>query len=262
MSVQAPELLLIPAIDLKDGQCVQLRQGVMESATVYSDDPPGMARRWVDAGARRLHVVDLDGAFAGRAVNRELVARIVEAASGIPVQIGGGIRDIATARDYLDAGVSQVIAGTRAVEEPGFLGALARAFPGRVILGLDARAGRVATRGWATARDIDAVDFLAGLDGVDLFAIVYTDIARDGMLTGVNVSATRRILSASRVPVIASGGVRNLDDLRALKDLPLGDDRLLGAISGSALYEGTLDFRTGQRLLDGKPNGESQEPDH
>ena len=241
-------MLLIPAIDLKGGQCVQLRQGIMASATVYSNDPPGMARRWVDAGARRLHVVDLDGAFAGRPVNRELVGRIVEAAGSVPVQVGGGIRDMESARSYLDVGVSQIIAGTRAVEDPVFLGSLAEAFPGSVILGLDARDGRLATRGWATVNEVDAVAFAGALD-VDLFAIVYTDVGRDGMLTGVNVAATRRMAGAAKAPIIASGGVRSLADLEALNGLGLGPDELLGAISGSALYEGTLDFGVAARWL-------------
>jgi len=243
-------MLLIPAIDLKDGRCVQLRQGVMDSATTYSDDPLGMARRWVDAGARRLHVVDLDGAFAGRPVNRDLVAGIVDAARGVPVQVGGGIRAVDTAADYLEAGASQVIAGTRAVEEPVFLRELSVAYPGRVILGLDARDGRVATRGWAGDGGTDALDFARSLDGLDLFAIVYTDIARDGMLTGINAQATRRLAEVVRVPVIASGGARSLDDLESLKTLDLAAGNLMGVISGSALYEGTLDFGPGQRLLD------------
>jgi len=243
-------VLLIPAIDLKDGQCVQLRQGVMASATTYSDDPPGMARRWRDAGARRLHVVDLDGAFAGRPVNHDLVAGIVDAAAGVPVQVGGGIRDVTAAAGYLDAGASQVIAGTRAAEDPDFLRALAAAYPGRVILGLDARDGRVATRGWETDSEVDALDFVGSLGGIGLFAIVYTDIRRDGMLTGVNATATRRVAEAASVPVIASGGVRSLDDLSSLKALGLASEKLIGVISGSALYEGTLDFADGQSLLD------------
>ena len=229
---------------------MQLRQGVMSSASVYSDDPPSMAKRWLDAGARRLHVVDLDGAFAGEPVNRRLVELIVRAVDGMPVQIGGGIRDLDTARIYLEAGASQVIAGTAAMEDPDFLEALAADFPGQAILGLDAKDGRAATRGWTTASDVDAVAFAAGLGEMDLFAIVYTDIARDGMLSGVNAAATERMAAAAHMPVVASGGVRNLDDLRALKALGLGPTRLLGAISGSALYEGTLDFAAGQRLLD------------
>lgn len=244
-------MLLIPAIDLKDGQCVQLRQGIMESATVYSADPGAMARHWVKAGARRLHVVDLDGAFAGTPVNRDAVRRIVEAAGTVPVQVGGGIRDVETARRYFDVGVSQVITGTSAIEDPDFLAALADAFPGRVVLGLDARDGRLATRGWATVSEVDAVAF-AGAVTEELFAIVYTDVGRDGMLAGVNVDATRRVALAAHVPVIASGGVGSLKDLRAIRDLGLGSDRILGAISGSALYEGKLDFEVAQRWLEAR----------
>lgn len=227
---------------------MRLRQGEMASAAVYSEDPENMARQWAAAGARRLHVVDLDGAVAGRPVNEALASAIVEAA-GIPVQIGGGIRSIDTAAAYLRAGASQVIVGTRAAEDIGFLQALAEAFPRRVILGLDARDGRLATHGWAVPTDIEATRFAADLDA-ELFAIVYTDIAKDGMLAGVNAEATRLVAEATRIPVIASGGVKDLDDLRALKALGLGE-RLLGAISGVALYEGTLDFRAGQALLDG-----------
>ena len=244
-------MLLIPAIDLKGGQCVQLRQGIMESATVYSADPGAMARHWVESGARRLHVVDLDGAFAGRPVNRAAVHRIVEAAGTVPVQVGGGIRDLDTARSYLDVGVRQVITGTKAIEDPDFLAALADAFPGRVVLGLDARDGRLATRGWATVSEVDAEAFASALTA-ELFAIVHTDVGRDGMLAGVNVDATRRIALAARVPIIASGGVRSLDDLRAIHDLGLGPDRILGAISGSALYEGKLDFEVAQGWLDAR----------
>ena len=243
-------MLLIPAIDLKAGQCVQLQQGVAASATVYSDDPPAMAKRWAEAGARRLHVVDLDGAFAGEPAHEDLVGAIVAAVPGVPVQVGGGIRTVAAARAYLDAGASEVIAGTRAIEQPCFLRELAAAVPGRAILGLDARDGRLATQGWTAERDVDAASFAAELGDLPLFAIVYTDVARDGMLSGVNAPATARLAAATKVPVIASGGVRNLADLRALKSLRLGA-ALLGAISGSALYEGTLDFAAGQRLLDG-----------
>ena len=242
-------MLLIPAIDIQHGRCVRLRQGVADSASVYSDDPAGMARRWVDAGARRLHVVDLDGAFAGRPVNERLVEAIVVAAGEVPVQVGGGVRDAAAMQAYVDVGASEVVVGTRAVEEPLFLSGLAARWPGRVILGLDARDGRLATHGWTETSAVDAVGFAAELPA-DIFAIVYTDIARDGMLRGVNVAATSRLAAASPVAVIASGGVKNLADLRALKSLGLSGEKLLGAISGAALYQGTLDFASGQRLLD------------
>lgn len=242
-------MLLIPAIDIQHGRCVRLRQGVADSASVYSDDPAGMARRWVDAGARRLHVVDLDGAFAGAPVNQRLVEAIVVAAGEVPVQVGGGVRDAAAMQAYVDVGASEVVVGTRAVEEPSFLSGLAARWPGRVILGLDARDGRLATHGWTETSAVDAVRLAADL-AADIFAIVYTDIARDGMLRGVNVAATSRLAAVSPVPVIASGGVKNLADLRALKSAALADEKLLGAISGAALYQGTLDFASGQRLLD------------
>ena len=225
----------------------------MASASIYSDDPPGLAKRWYQAGARRLHVVDLDGAFAGEPVHRQQVQDIVAAVPDIPVQIGGGVRSLEAAGAYLDAGASQVIAGTRALEDAEFLHELARQFPSQVILGLDARDGRIATRGWTAGSDVAALDFAARLDDVELFAIVYTDIARDGMLSGVNAAATKRVAEVASVPVIASGGVKSLDDLRALKALALPSERLLGVISGSALYEGTLDFEAGQRLLDDEP---------
>ena len=243
-------MLLIPAIDLKEGQCVQLRQGVMASAAIYSNHPPSMAKHWLEVGARRLHVVDLDGAFAGRPVNAQLVARIVEAAGDVPVQVGGGIRDAATVKSYLDAGVSQVIVGTRAVEDPEFLRRLADAFPGRLILGLDARDGKAATRGWTAGDRVDAVALAASLNDVPLFGIVYTDIVRDGMLSGINAAAVKRLAMATQTPIIASGGVKNMADLDALLATGLGESRLLGAISGSALYEGTLDFAAGQERLD------------
>ena len=228
---------------------MRLRRGAAHSAQVYSDDAAGTARRWVDAGARRLHVVDLDGAFAGRPVHRHLVEAIVAAAGDVPVQVGGGVRDLAAAQAYLDLGASEIIVGTRAVEEPAFLAALAAKWPGRVLLGLDARAGRAATHGWTVASAVEAEPLAANV-AADLFAIVYTDIARDGMLSGVNAEATRRLASVSPVPVIASGGIKNLDDLRTLKALALPEEQLLGAISGAALYQGALDFAAGQRLLD------------
>ena len=239
-------MLLIPAIDLKAGQCVRLRQGAPDSAAVYSDDPAGTAKRWLDAGAKRLHVVDLDGAFAGRPVNAGTVEAIVAAAGEVPVQVGGGIRDSETARTYLDAGASQVIVGTRAVEDPPFLRTLAKRWPERIMLGVDAKNGKAATRGWSAVSGTDAVELVGNLGEIGIFAIIYTDIARDGMLSGPNTEATRQVAEAALVPVIASGGVKDLDDLRALKTLRAD---LLGAISGAALYQGTLDFRAGQRLL-------------
>ncbi|MDE0054776.1 MAG: 1-(5-phosphoribosyl)-5-[(5-phosphoribosylamino)methylideneamino]imidazole-4-carboxamide isomerase [Gammaproteobacteria bacterium] len=241
-------MILIPAIDIQGGRCVQLRQGVKQSASVYGDDPVAMAERWTGLGARRIHVVDLDGAFAGRRVNAELVRGISAAAGEVPVQVGGGIRDLVEIESYLAVGVSQVIVGTRAIEDPTFLEAAATRFPGQVILGLDARAGRAATAAWDETTNTSALDVAARVSGLGLFAIVFTDIERDGMLTGVNADATAAVARASGLPVIASGGVRDEDDLRRLCALHL--DLLLGVIAGSALYEGTLDFTVAQALLD------------
>ena len=244
-------MIVIPAIDIQGGRCVQLRQGVKNSASVYGDDPAAMAWRWVDAGARRLHVVDLDGAFAGEPVNAALVAGVVRAAGDVPVQVGGGIRSLEAADKLLSLGVAQVILGTRAITEPQFLREAAQRFPGRVILGLDARAGRAATAGWDETTALDAVEFAAGVADLALFAIVFTDIERDGMLSGVNAVATAAVANAAGTPVIASGGVRDLDDIQRLRDLGLKEDALLGVIAGSALYEGTLDLESAQRLAAG-----------
>ena len=244
-------MLLIPAIDLKEGRCVRLQQGRMRDATVYSDDPLAMARRWVDCGCRRLHIVDLDGAFAGQPRNRDLIARMVDAVADVPVQIGGGIRSAETAGAYFDAGAEAVIVGTRAVQDPGFLPTMAAAFPGRVLFGLDARNGKAATEGWDLTSRRSVLDLGARAGALDLAGIVYTDIERDGMLSGLNVEATLELADATPVPVIASGGLNDLDDLARLK---AADERagklLFGAITGRALYAGTLDFRAGQALLD------------
>ena len=244
-------MLLIPAIDLKEGRCVRLRQGRMHDATVYSDDPVAMAKRWADYGCRRLHIVDLDGAFAGRPKNRDLVARIVESVPGVPVQIGGGIRTAETASAYFDAGAEAVIVGTRAVRDAGFLPTMADAFPGRVLFGLDARNGKAATEGWDSTSAQSALDLAARAGTLDLAGIVYTDIERDGMLSGLNVEATLELATATPLPVIASGGLNDLNDLARLKAADdLAGRPLLGAISGRALYAGTLDFQAGMTLLD------------
>ena len=245
-------MLLIPAIDLKEGRCVRLRQGRMQDAMVFSDDPVAMAERWAAAGCRRLHVVDLDGAFSGKPMNRDLIARMVRRVPAVPVQIGGGIRSVETAGAYLDAGAAGVIVGTRAVREPDFLPMLAAAYPGRILFGLDARDGKAATEGWDANSGQDAGELAARAGEFDLAGIVYTDIERDGMLTGLNIEATLMLAGATRLPVIASGGINDLEDLARLK---AADDqagtRLLGAITGRALYAETLDFRAGQALLDG-----------
>jgi phosphoribosylformimino-5-aminoimidazole carboxamide ribotide isomerase len=241
-------MLIIPAIDLKDGQCVRLRQGLMDDSTVFSDDPVAMAARWVDAGCRRLHLVDLNGAFAGEPVNGEVVTAIAAAYPDLPVQIGGGIRSLETIERYVRAGVSYVILGTRAVKEPSFVSEACRAFPGRVIVGLDARDGLVATDGWAEVSQVKAADLAKRFESDGVSAIVYTDIARDGMMQGVNVDATVAMAQASSIPVIASGGITNIEDIRALK--AVADQGICGAITGRAIYEGTLDVAEAQRLCD------------
>jgi phosphoribosylformimino-5-aminoimidazole carboxamide ribotide isomerase len=241
-------MLIIPAIDLKDGQCVRLRQGLMEDSTVFSDDPVAMAGRWVEAGCRRLHLVDLNGAFAGTPVNGEVVTAIAAAFPALPIQIGGGIRDLPTIEHYVKAGVSYVIIGTKAVKEPAFVREACRAFPGKVIVGLDAKDGLVATDGWAEVSAVQATDLAKQFESDGVSAIVYTDIARDGMMQGVNVAATLAMARASRIPVIASGGITNLEDIRALK--AVASEGICGAITGRAIYEGTLDVAEAQRLCD------------
>lgn len=241
-------MLIIPAIDLKDGACVRLRQGDMDDSTVFSDDPVATAQRWADAGARRIHLVDLNGAFAGQPVNGDAVSAIAGAFPGLPVQIGGGIRNLDTIEYYLAAGVHQVIIGTRAVEDPDFVAEACRAFPDRIIVGLDAKDGRVATDGWATVTDVKATELAREYEGQGVSAIIYTDIARDGMMQGVNVEATLAMARASSIPVIASGGITSIEDVRAL--LETGEPGLAGAITGRAIYEGSLDLAEAQRLCD------------
>lgn len=245
-------MLLIPAIDLKDGQCVRLKQGRMDDATVFSDDPVATAVHWVEQGCQRLHLVDLDGAFAGEPRNKSLIGEIATELGQIPVQIGGGIRDLDTIAAYLNAGVAQAILGTRAVNEPAFLETAAAEFPGQVILGLDARSGWLATQGWDETSQINALEFAQWAGDLALAGIVYTDIDRDGMLQGLNVAATLALAQATSIPVIASGGVSSLEDLAALKDAFADTpERLMGAITGRAIYAGALNFREGQALLTG-----------
>ncbi len=248
---------LFPAIDLKDGQCVRLLRGAMEAATVYGDDPGGQAAAFAAAGCRWIHVVDLNGAFAGRPVNGAAVEAILAAVS-VPVQLGGGIRDRATLETWLARGVSRVILGTAAVRDPAFVRASATAHPGRVAVGIDARDGRVAVEGWATATEIGAVDLARRFEDAGVAAIVYTDIDRDGALEGPNVAATAALARAVSIPVIASGGVASLDDLRALRasGAPLG-----GVISGRALYDGRIDPAEAQRLLAGAPGAGARRAD-
>ena len=242
-------MLIIPAIDLKDGQCVRLRQGRMDDATVFSDDPVATAAHWVAQGARRLHLVDLNGAFAGKPVNGDAVRAIARAHPELPIQIGGGIRSVDTIEAYLGAGVRYVIIGTQAVREPDFVTRVCREFPGRIIVGIDASAGRVATDGWAEVSEVKAVDLARRFAADGVSAIVYTDIERDGMMQGVNVAATVALAQAGGIPVIASGGVTGLDDIRALK--AVAGQGILGAITGRAIYEGTLDLAAAQAICDG-----------
>lgn len=242
-------MLLIPAIDLKDGQCVRLRQGEMEGATVFSDNPAAMAKHWLDSGARRLHLVDLNGAFAGKPKNLDAIREILSAINGeIPVQLGGGIRSLETIEQYLDIGLSYVIIGTAAVKTPGFLHEACDAFPGHVMVGLDAKDGKVAVDGWSKITGHDVVDLAKRFEDYGVEAIVYTDIGRDGMLSGVNIEATVKLAQALHIPVIASGGLTNLDDVRAL--CKVEDEGISGAITGRAIYEGTIDFKTAQELAD------------
>ncbi|MGE0080065.1 MAG: 1-(5-phosphoribosyl)-5-[(5-phosphoribosylamino)methylideneamino]imidazole-4-carboxamide isomerase [Thiohalomonadaceae bacterium] len=241
-------MLLIPAIDLKDGKCVRLRQGRMEDATVFSDDPVAVAKRWVDAGARRLHLVDLNGAFEGKPVNRPVIDAICRAFPDLPIQIGGGIRDEATVEAYLEVGAQYVIIGTKAVSAPHFVQDLCLDFPGHIIVGLDAKDGRVAVDGWSKLSKHDVIDLARHFEDDGVSAIIYTDIGRDGMMSGVNVEATVRLAESVQVPIIASGGITNLDDIRAL--CAVAESGITGAITGRAIYEGTLDFAEGQRLAD------------
>jgi phosphoribosylformimino-5-aminoimidazole carboxamide ribotide isomerase len=241
-------MLLIPAIDLKDGKCVRLRQGKMEDETIFSDNPVEVAGRWVDAGARRLHIVDLNGAFAGEPVNADVVHEIAAAYPDLPIQIGGGIRNADTIETYLEAGVQYVIIGTKAVNEPHIVKDLCLEFPGHIIVGLDAKDGKVAIDGWSKLSKHDVIDMAKIFEQNGVEAIIYTDIGRDGMMTGVNVESTQKLAQAITIPVIASGGITNLDDIKAL--CAVSDDGIMGAITGRAIYEGTLDFAEGQKLSD------------
>jgi phosphoribosylformimino-5-aminoimidazole carboxamide ribotide isomerase len=235
-------MLVIPAIDLKDGHCVRLEQGDMQAATVFSEDPAAMARHWRDQGATRIHIVDLNGAFAGKPVNEAAIKAIVEAVGpDVRLQLGGGIRDLDTIERYLDDGISWVIIGTAAVKNPGFLHDACNAFPGQVIVGLDAREGKVATDGWSKMTKHDVIDLAKKFEGYGVEAVVYTDIGRDGMLTGVNVEATVNLARVLTIPVIASGGIHTVADIQALKRVE--SEGIMGAIAGRSLYEGTLDFK-------------------
>ncbi len=237
-------MILYPAIDLKDGQCVRLLRGDMEAATVFGDDPAAQALKFQDAGCEWLHLVDLNGAFAGAPVNAAAVEAILKSVR-VPVQLGGGIRDLATIEMWLSKGLARVILGTVAVEVPGIVRQAARAFPGQVAVGIDARKGFVATKGWATQTKVQATDLARSFEDAGVAAIIYTDIDRDGAMQGPNIGATEALARAVSIPVIASGGVSTLADLIALRDTGV----IAGAISGRALYDGTIDLQTALRTL-------------
>ena len=238
-------MILYPAIDLKDGQAVRLLRGEMDKATVFNDDPAAQARAFVEAGTEWLHLVDLNGAFAGAPVNGAAVEAILTACPGVPAQLGGGIRDMATIEAWIDKGLARVILGTVAVENPDLVREAAKAFPGKVAVGLDAREGRVATRGWAEETDVMVTDLAKSFEDAGVAAIIYTDIARDGAMAGPNVAATEALARAVSIPVIASGGVSSLDDLRALKATGV----IAGAISGRALYDGAINLAEALTLM-------------
>ena len=241
-------MLLIPAIDLKEGHCVRLRQGRMEDNTIFSQDPVAVARKWVEAGAKRLHMVDLDGAFAGTPVNADIINEICKTFPDLDVQIGGGIRDEKTIQTYLDAGVRYVIIGTKAVSAPHFIGDVCAEFPGHIIVGLDAKNGKVAIDGWSKLSHHDVTDIAKHFEQDGVEAIIYTDISRDGMMQGVNLESTRDLARTITIPVIASGGVTDYNDIKALCHYE--SEGVMGAIVGRAIYEGTIDLTEGQALAD------------
>jgi len=242
-------MLLIPAIDLKDGHCVRLKQGDMDQTTTFGEDPAAMARSWVDKGARRLHLVDLNGAFAGKPKNEMAIRKILKEVGGeIDVQLGGGIRDLDTIERYLDAGLRYVIIGTAAVKNPGFLQDACTAFGGHIIVGLDAKDGKVATDGWSKLTGHEVVDLAKKFEDYGVESFIYTDIGRDGMLTGINIEATVRLAQALNTPVIASGGLSNITDIERL--CAVEDEGIEGVICGRAIYTGDLDFSSAQDLAD------------
>jgi phosphoribosylformimino-5-aminoimidazole carboxamide ribotide isomerase len=242
-------MLIIPALDIKDGHCVRLKQGKMSEATVFSEDPVGMAKHWQSEGARRLHLIDLNGAAAGKPKNEVVIRAILNSLAGsVPVQLGGGIRDLDTIEHYLDLGVSFIIIGTAAVKNPGFLQDACTAFGGHIIVALDAKDGKVAVEGWSKMTGHDVVDLAKKFQDYGVEAIIYTDIGRDGMLTGVNIDATQKLAREMRVPVIASGGLTSLEDIKAL--CKIESEGITGVVTGRAIYQGTLDFKKAQAEAD------------
>jgi len=243
-------VLIIPAIDLKDGRCVRLQQGRMESATVFAEDPVAMAQHWAAQGAKRLHVVDLNGAIAGRPKNEKVIRDMIKALGGaLPIELGGGIRDLDTIESYIDAGVTYVVIGTAAVKNPGFLSDACYAFPGRIIAGLDAKDGKVAVEGWSKMTGHDVVDLAKKFEEYGVEALIYTDIGRDGMMSGVNIEATLKLAQSIKTPIIASGGLNSIKDVQAICEL-LVPEGIIGTIAGRALYEGKLDLKKAQAAAD------------
>ena len=240
-------MLIIPAIDLKDGKCVRLKQGQMDKSTIFSENPAEMARKWVNLGAQRLHLVDLDGAFAGKPVNELAIKSIVsEVGADIPIQLGGGIRNLDTVEKFINSGVDSVIIGTAAVTHPGFLHEACFAFPGQIVVGLDAKDGDVAINGWAKLTGHNVIELAQKFEEYGVESIIYTDIGRDGMLSGVNIEATVKLSESLKIPVIASGGVSNIADIKALCNV--ANIGIRGVITGTAIYEGSLDFEAAQQL--------------
>jgi phosphoribosylformimino-5-aminoimidazole carboxamide ribotide isomerase len=250
---RALNLIVIPAIDLKDGRCVRLKQGRMSDETVFSDVPEEMALRWYEQGAKRLHIVDLDGAFRGRPVNKTVIKRIIKAVP-IPVQLGGGVRDMPTLMAYFDLGLHYLILGTMAHKDPEFVKKACIKFPGRILLGIDARKDRIALEGWTKEVDLTPLEFAKRFDGVGVSAIIYTDIQRDGMRTGPNVDATRALATAVQIPVIASGGISTISDIVEVSSL--AESGVMGIITGRALYDGSLDLASAISVAEGKNLGD------
>jgi phosphoribosylformimino-5-aminoimidazole carboxamide ribotide isomerase len=243
-------VVIIPAIDLKDGRCVRLKQGDMSTATVFSDDPVAVARHWAAQGAKRLHIVDLNGAIAGRPKNERVIREMIAAVGDqVPIQLGGGIRDLDAIEAYIDAGVTYVIIGTAAVKNPGFLSDACYAFPGHVIAGLDAKDGKVAVEGWSKLTGHDVVDLAKKFEEYGVEALIYTDIGRDGMLTGINIEATLKLAQRLKTPIIASGGLNSIKDIETVCE-KLVPEGIIGAIAGRALYEGKLDLKLAQAAAD------------